>query len=183
MKKGFTLIELLVVIGIIGALAGFAISKLGSADKALAVASVKQDVRSAVSQDLINKSMGMSLEQNTEGVSENNDGTQTQAMEVTIIDPASASGTDALYKVQISPRNNIRMRSIECGDDSDRPGEWGYYAWVKNTKYTHSAFGDDGVADIAWGFTSCGSVAIGPVYTNGEGSTSIGGLSLNGTPI
>jgi len=50
MKKGFTLIELLVVIGIIGALAGFAISKLGSADKAMQLASMKQDVRAALPQ-------------------------------------------------------------------------------------------------------------------------------------
>ena len=55
MNKGFTLIELLVVLAIIAALAGFAIANFGSTEKATQLASMKGDMRTAITQMQIAK--------------------------------------------------------------------------------------------------------------------------------
>jgi len=108
MKKGFTLIELLVVIGIIGALAGFAISKLGSADKAMQLASMKQDVRAALPQFQVAAA-------NSNGIL----AASTVDAEATI--PATAheiSNTENDVKVQVSPNNTmaIATSATNCPD-------------------------------------------------------------------
>ena len=55
MKKGFTLVELLVVIAIIAALAGFAISNLGSATKAVKNVEIKSAVKTINTQYAITR--------------------------------------------------------------------------------------------------------------------------------
>ena len=101
MKKGFTLIELLVVLAIIAALAGFAIANFGSTEKATQLASMKQDLRNAITQMQIAKINGAVI----------NDNTVTTA--VVIDNSASAQANEAAAggagMVQVSPGNKITL--------------------------------------------------------------------------
>jgi len=139
-KAGFTLIELLVVIGIIAALAGFAITNLGSADKALQLASMKQDVKSAITQAQIADINGNSLK------------IYTTSLDVTAAQPLAGnvkvldSNDNLLMTIQVSPNNVMSIKgSVVCKD-----GTPGYSIVATSAKY-------DSAKEV--GFNSCQDVA------------------------
>ena len=149
MKKGFTLIELLVVIGIIGALAGFAISKLGSADKAMQLASMKQDARAAIPQFLVSAANHNGT---LEGFSPNDNvlaGTTEAATDAErVVAHSIQSRPHGDITVQVSPNNHIKLRgeSTTCADGSPK-----FSIRVTSSKY-HA---DNGVE-----YNSCTSNAV-----------------------
>ena len=130
-KAGFTLIELLVVIGIIAALAGFAITNLGSADKALQLASMKQDVKSTITQIQIG--------------AVNGDGLTTTKVDVAAKPLAQSANIGTNIDTQLSPNNALSAQAVTC-----TAGQPGYYIVVTSTKYdTGKEVGYNSCQDVA----------------------------------